>query len=415
MKETIKLFGIPVYRREIQTGSLSDPDEKLINALRGNLTDSGLSINDEAALTISAVWRAINVISGSLAFLPLHVYKKNAAGGRDHLIDHPVQSLLDSPSRLASDYVFRQTLQASKMLYGNGYAEIIRENGRPAELKFLHPKYVDPVPTEEGIVYKIVGRRDAILQNDMIHLPGLGFDGVKGKSVIQVQRESLGLTKAAEVFGSRFFGSGTNTSGVIEVPGTLNDTSYKNLKESWDNAYRGIANSHGTPILEAGATYKPISVPPEDAQFLQTRKFQIEEVARWFGVQPHLLMDLERSTNNNIEHQGMEFVTYTLGPEIALWESELKRKLFNNGERRHHYTEFNINALLRGDSKSRAEFYSRMFAVGAMSPKEIRNRENLPAYDDSDKFYVQAGYVPVDKLDNMYNNKNDIDNATQQD
>ena len=406
MKDVIKLFGIPVYSRSVQTGSLADPSQKLIDALGGSVTTSGASINAETALTISAVWRAINVVSGSLAFLPLHVYKKNNNGGRDHMNDHAVQALLDEPNKFTSDYLFRQTMQATKMLYGNAYAEIIRENGRPVQLSMIHPDFVTPIATSEGIVYNIQGRSQGILQRDMIHLAGLGFDGLKGKSVITIQRESLGLAKAAEIFGSRFFGSGANTSGVIEVPGTLTDNAYKNLKESWDTAYRGLGNSHGTPILEAGAQYKPISIKPEDAQFLQTRKFQIEEIARWFGVQPHMLMDLERSTNNNIEHQGMEFVTYTLAPEIALWESELKRKLFTNGERRTHYAEFNINALLRSDSKSRSEFYRGMFAVGAISPNEIRKLENMAAYDGGDRYYVQAGFVPDDKMDNLYNDKN---------
>ena len=409
-EKVIKILGVPIYKRELKTGPLTNSDKKFIDALRGTQTDAGVSVNEDTALTISAVWRAVNVVSGTLAFLPRPVYRKNDKDGRDHLADHQVQKVVNNPNTYQTDFNFFMSMQSTKMLYGNAYAIIIREGGRPAEMMYIHPTLVEPVRTTEGIVYRVAGMKDAIMQKDMIHIHGLSFDGLKGKSAIEVYRDSLGLTKAAETFGARLFGSGTKLSGVIEVPAALNDTSYNNLKNSWDESYRGLGNSHGTPILEAGATFKPITIPPEDAQFLQTRKFQVEEVARWFGVQPHLLLHLERSTNNNIEHQGMEFVTYTMAPEIANWESELNRKLFTNGEKRDHYVEFNINALLRGDSKARSDFYRGMFAVGALSPNQIKKLENMPAYEGGDRHYVQAGFVPVDKIDEMYSKKINITN-----
>ena len=400
-KKPYKILGIPVFYRNIHTGRTDNPTEKLINALNGTVGDAGVPITTETAITISAVWRAINVVSGTLAFLPLQVFRKNEGKGREHLADHYVQQLLKKPTRFSSDYIFRQTMHATRMLYGNAYAMIIRENGRPVELKMIHPDDVMPLIVENELVYRIRSG-NIVEEHNMIHLRGLSLDGVMGKSPIAVQRESFGLSKAAEKFGARFFGSGTKNSGIIEVPGSLGDTAYKNLKNSWDEAFRGLDNSHGTPILEAGATYRPISIPPEDAQFLQTRKFQIEEIARWYGVQPHILMDLERSTNNNIEHQGMEFVTYTLSTEIAMWESELNDKLFTKTEKTDHYLEFNITALLRGDSKARSDFYRGMFAVGAISPNRIRELENLPPYEGGDRHYVQAGFVPTDKIDNVY-------------
>jgi HK97 family phage portal protein len=404
-KEVRKIFGIPVYSRSIiSTGTTANP---VSDALRGTNTEAGINVDAPVALTISAVWRAVNVVSGTLAFLPLDVFRKEKSGSRTHLSDHPVQLIIDEPNSTTTDFIFRQSMHAARMLYGNAYALIERkEGGRPVALHFIHPDSVTPHKNREGIFYTVAAL-GIIHQKDMIHLHGLSYDGLKGKSFITVARESIALAKAAETFGSRFFGSGTKNSGIIEVPGKLDEQSYKNLKASWDAAYTGLGNSHGTPILEAGATYKPISVPPEDAQFLGTRQFQIEEIARWFGVQPHILMDLSRSTNNNIEHQGMEFVRYTLAPELRMWESELKRKLFTGPEKADHYIEFNLNALLRGDSKSRSEFYKGMFAVGAMSPNEIRKLENVPGYPEGDRKYVQAGFVPVDKIDSVYTTKTD--------
>ena len=414
MKETVKIFGVPVYSRSVQTGSLSEPSEKLIAALGGGSTASGVSITSDTAITLSAVWRAINVVGGTLAFLPLQVHMKNQDGGRDTLSDHHIQELLDNPTDDMPDFNFRQTLQAFKMLWGNGYAYIKRDEttGRPKELALIHPDNCEPVRTPDGIYYhvRIAPEVYSMPARNIIHIRGLGFDGLKGKSVIAIQRESLGLAKAAERYGARFFGSGGNMDGVIEVPSSLKDDVYKRLRESWNDAYHGLDNSHKTAILEAGAVYKRIGIPPEDAQFLATRKFQINEIARWFGVQPHLLMDLERSTNNNIEHQGMEFVLYTLAPDIAMWESELKRKLFTKEERRRHYVEFNINALLRADSRARSDYYKGMFAVGAMNPNRIRQLENESAYEGGNQYYVQAGYVPVDLIREVYSKKLNADN-----
>ena len=403
-KETFRIFGIPVYSREY-SGTTANPSPDFLQALGAVDTNSGVSVNQETALTLSAVWRAVNVVSGTLAFLPLQVFRKVKDGSRENLPTHPAQKVIDNPNTIVTDFVFKQIMHASRMLYGNAYALIIRDSGGyPREFHFLHPDNVYPyVIPEVGMMYRVTGIDYHVPAKDMIHLMSLSKDGIMGRSVIAVQRESLGLAKAAEVYGARFFGSGTNMDGVIEVPGELNEASFKNMSKSWNERYSGLKNSHSTPILEGGAQYKRIGIPPEDAQFLQTRQFQVSEIARWYGVAPHLLFDLSRSTNNNIEHQGMEFVQYTLAPDIAMWESELRRKLFNSSERPTHYCEFNLNALLRGDSKTRAEFYRGMFAVGSMSPNKIRQLENLSPYKGGDRHYVQAGFVPTDKIDEIYN------------
>jgi HK97 family phage portal protein len=409
-KETFKILGIPVYQRSVTTGLKEEAAANAWNNVKGSVAHAGVNIDNDTAQTISAVWRAVNVVSGSMAFLPLHVYRKNNDGDREYLPTHPIQITLDNPNPLSTDFVFRQTMQAFKMLWGNAYA-VIRRNeasGWPEEIIPVHPSLVNPVKTPDGqLVYHVLSGNNKyqVMARDMLHFPGLGFDGISGKSVIQVQRESLGLTKAAERFGAQFFANGANMSGAIVVPGKMDDIAFGRLKTSWDEAYSGLNNSHKTVILEGGSDYKRIGIPPNDAQFLETRKFQLSEIARWYGVAPHLLFDLERSTNNNIEHQGIEFVIYTLASEIACWEAELRKKLFEKTLRPTHYIEFNLNALLRGDSKSRGEFYKGQFAVGAITPNEIRKLENMRAYDGGDEYYVQAGYVPQSLIKEVYQKK----------
>jgi HK97 family phage portal protein len=427
MRQKITRFlGIPIIshtekntlsEKGEERSNVSNPSQSFLTAIGADKSSAGVTLGPYESITISAVYRAVSVISNSLAFLPFNLYRKNKDGGSYIHTDHYLNKLLINPSQQYSEFIFKQLLQVTKLLWGNAYAYIRRSEGIETELVYLHPSTVRPELTITGMVYHVSADYvynipTLVPAKDMIHLPGLGFDGIEGKSVIQVQRESLGLTKAAEIFGAKFFGSGANMSGVLQVPGKLTEPAYENLKNSWNNKYSGLGNSHETPILEGGTTYNRIGIPPEDAQFLQTRKFQIEEISRWFGVQPHLLMHLERSTNNNIEHQGMEFVRYTLAPEIAVWESEFNRKLVQSSKQGKLFCEYDMNALLRGDSKTRAEYYQKMFSVAAMTSNQIRNKESQSSYEGGDRYFVQAGYAPVDLIDTVY--KNDPTHAKQE-
>jgi len=410
MNKTIKVFGIKVYesRSEIAAGTGLDPSERLINALGGSVTEAGVPVDHKAALTLSAVWRAVNIISSTIAALPAKVYKHHSDGSRLQDDSHPVQNLLKNPSVISSDFIWRETTQALLLLYGNSYNIINRDgNGVATSFTAIHPDDVTPFYNSKlnRVTYRVnsTNINADVLADNMLHIPGLGFDGLKGYSNISVMRESLSLGIAAQKFGARFFGNGANMDGVLETPGVLTDDVYKRIRESWDEKYRGLSKSHNTAILEGGMKYTRIGIPPEDAQFLQTRQFQISEIARWFGVQPHLLMDLDRATNNNIEHQSMEFVTYTLQPWLKRWESEMNRKLFRKDE--GAYVEFNLNGLLRGDSKSRGEFYRSMFSIGAISPNQIRRLENQTPYDGGDQFFAQAGFMPITDLQDFHKSK----------
>jgi HK97 family phage portal protein len=407
MNKEIRILGLKIWERREYAGTLMDPSERLITALGGSVTDAGVTVNGNNITTLSAVWRAVNIISGTLAALPLKLYKATG-DNRESLHDNKLQLLIKNPNRLMTDFIFRETTQAQLMLWGNAYAVIQRnEKGEPIELLPIHPDDVMVEKFEGQLRYNVTidNRTIRILQPDMIHVPGLGFDGLKGKSVIHTARESMGLTLAAQNFGAKFFSNGANMDGVLEVPGTLTDDVYDRLRSSWNEKYKGVKNAHETAILEGGMKYNRISIPPEDAQFLQTRQFQVAEIARWFGVQPHLLMDLDRATNNNIEHQGMEFVTFTLQPWVKRWEAELNRKLLNKEKRSDHYFEYNLNGLLRGDSKARAEYYRGLYSIGAMTPNEIRKLENQPAYPGGDTYFTQAGFAPVSVLEQYYLSK----------
>ena len=411
MKTQYKLFGIPIWEtRSESLGTLAEPSPKLLQALGGSGTSSGVQVNDSSVLTLTAVWRAVNIIAGTMASLPLHIYRKETDGSRIEFSDHYLNDIIKKPNTLMTDFVFRETMVAVLLLWGNSYAVIRRgeSDGRVKELIPVHPRNVNPIMHEGKRFYSIYvdGHGYTLPASEMIHYSGLSFDGLTGYSPIAVMRESMGLGLAAQEFGARFFGNGANMDGVIEVPGSLNDTAYERLKSSWREKHQGLKRSHETAILEGDAKYTRIGIPPDDAQFLQTRQFQVSEVARMFGVQPHLLMDLERATHNNIEHQGMEFVMFTLTPWVNRIEAELNGKLLPRDENRKTYLEYNLSGLLRGDAKSRADYYRTMFSIGAMNPNRIRQLENEPAYEGGDQYFAQGAFIPIDDIKNKYKDGN---------
>jgi len=410
----LKIFGLPVFdyvsekrSAPIITGNLSDPTQALIQAF-GNNAVGGVTVNVSTAITLSAVWRAINVISSTLAGLPLKHYQFKD-GGREVLRTSTASRLLKKPNEMMTGYMFRETLTALAVGYGNGYAYLKRdESGVAVEAVPVHPSECMPIKYQNKIYYKILidGEYKTVGSEYMLHIPGLSFNGLVGFGVVTVARESLGGALATQKFGNKFYENGANIGGVLETPGELSEPAYKRLKESWNEKHHGVDNAGSTAILEGGTKFTKIGIAPEEAQFLQTRQFQVTEVARWFGVPPHMLFDLERSTNNNIEQQAMEFVTYTLLPWANRWEEELSRKLVKSNAQDSEYIEHEFNGLLRGDSKSRAEYYKGLFGVASITPNQIAELENLPKDPlNGDTHYVQAAYAPVDKIAAFYDGK----------
>lgn len=342
---------------------------------------AGISVDESTALNLSSVFCAVRVISESLAQLPFRVYE-DSNGDKIRRPDHPLDRILH---RQANDetcaYNFRETVTSNALLWGNGYAEIERNRlGEPVALWPLNPNLVTPKRDDNGkIVYEVQSGNgiDAVIMpaRDVFHLKGLSFDGLVGYSPIALARESLSLSMALEKFGASFFGNGATLGGVLETPNSLSDKAYDRLKETWD-AFTGVRNSHKTRILEEGLKYTKTSVPPEDAQFLASRQFQVTEIARWFRVPPHKLYELSHATFSNIEHQSKEFIDDTLSPWAERWEQESEMKLLLPAERGSLYTKMDFRRLLRGDAAARSSYYKTRFEIGSLSINEIRRLED---------------------------------------
>jgi HK97 family phage portal protein len=291
-----------------------------------------------------------------------------------------------------TSFAFRETLMTHLLLWGNAYAQIIR-NGK-GEILGLYPLMPDRMTVDRDdkgrLYYEYqVTTDDAPINKkstvklkpyDVLHIPGLGFDGLVGYSPIAMAKNAIGLAIAAEEYGSKFYANGATPSGVLEHPGIVKDP--EKVRESWQSAFGGSANANKTAVLEEGMKYNPISIAPEQAQFLETRKFQINEIARIFRVPPHMVGDLEKSSFSNIEQQSLEFVKYTLEPWIVRWEQSIMRSLLSAEDKKKYFVKFNVDGLLRGDYQSRMNGYATARQNGWMSTNDIRELENLDLIPD---------------------------------
>jgi len=367
-------------------------------------SSSGKAVNERSAMQMTAVYSCVRILSEALAGLPLHLYRYKPDGGKEKATDHPLYHLLhDEPNPEMSSFVFRETLMTHLLLWGNAYAQIIR-NGK-GEVVALYPlmpnrmtvdrdqngqlyyKYrttSDDAPTMEGSVVTLP-------PSQVLHIPGLGFDGVVGYSPIAMAKNAIGMAIACEEYGAKFFANGAQPGGVLEHPGTIKDP--QRVRESWQNTFGGSSNANKIAVLEEGMKYTPISISPEQAQFLETRKFQINEIARIFRVPPHMVGDLERSSFSNIEQQSLEFVKYTLDPWVVRWEQTLFRVLFTDKEKKEYFFKFNLEGLLRGDYATRMSGYATARQNGWLSANDIRELENMdriPAEDGGDLYLING-------------------------
>ena len=333
-------------------------------------TSSGKYVTERSAMQMTAVYCCVRILSEAVASLPLQFYRYTDDGGKEKAVDHPLYFLLhDEPNPEMTSFIFRETLMTHLLLWGNAYSQIIR-NGK-GEVVALYPLMPDRMKVdrdEHGRLYyeytvydsddvdgrkgtNKVGRTVRLQPHDVLHIPGLGFDGLVGYSPIAMAKNAIGLAIATEEYGSKFFANGAAPSGVLEHPGTIKDPS--KVRESWQATFGGSGNANKIAVLEEGMKYTPISISPEQAQFLETRKFQIDEIARIFRVPPHMIGDLEKSSFNNIEQQSLEFVKYTLDPWVSRWEQAMVRALLTPDEKKKYFFKFNVDGLLRGDYQSR--------------------------------------------------------------
>ncbi len=373
---------------------------------------SGVQVNQESALTYSAVFACIRILAETVAVLPLNVYRKLPGGGKEKASDHTLSGILHTdPNDEMTSFHVRETLQGHLASWGNCYAYM--DWARSGYLRALWPLRPDrmSVKRENGrlkYIYRLQkpddkGRTERIWGPErVLHIPGMGFDGVIGYSPIRMARQSIGLALAAEEFGSRFFGNDARPGVVLEHPGQLGTEAHNNLKTSYEEEHGGLTKSHKPLILEEGMTLKEVGIPPEDAQFLQTRKFQIAEVARWYNMPLHKLREMDRQTHNNIENEGIEFVVYTMMPWLVRWEQVLAKRLLTPRERQQLYVKFNVNGLLRGDMKSRFEAYVMARQNGWMNADDILELEDRNPLSDGQGqiYYMPLNMVPADQAAN---------------
>lgn len=359
-------------------------------------TNSGKPVNERSAMQTTSVYACVRILSEAIASLPLHVYKYDENGGKKMVTDHPLYKILhDEPNPEMTSFVFRETMMSHLLIWGNAYAQIIRDGaGRVIALYPLLPNRMEVDRDEKGNLYYTYTRqsdenpnfkesKDYILKpEEVLHIPALGFNGLIGFSPIAMAKNAVGMTLACEEYGASFFANGANPGGVLEHPGVLKDPA--KVRESWNEVYRGSNNAHKVAVLEEGMKYQQIGIPPEEAQFLETRKFQLNEIARLYRIPPHMIGDLDKSSFNNIEQQSLEFVKYTLDPWVIRWEQALQKALLLPGEKGDYFIKLNVDGLLRGDYKSRMEGYSIGLQNGFLSPNDVRALEDLNPISDEE-------------------------------
>ena len=364
-------------------------------------TTSGKSVNERTAMQTTAVYACVRILAEAIAELPLQVYRYMPDGSKEKALGHPLYYLLHTePNPEMTSFVFRETLMSHLLLWGNAYAQIIRDGaGRVLSLYPLLPSKMTVDRTDGGQLFYEY-RTDAgfviLRPQNVLHIPGLGFDGLIGYSPIAMAKNAIGMAIATEEYGAKFFANGANPGGVLEHPGVVKDP--KRVRESWNAVYQGSGNAHRIAVLEEGMKFNSIGIPPEQAQFLETRKFQINEIARIFRVPPHMVGDLEKSSFSNIEQQSLEFVKYTLDPWVVRWEQAIHKALLLPSEKGTLFVKFNVDGLLRGDYQSRMTGYATGRQNGWLSANDIRKLEDLnkiPAEEGGDLYLINGNMTKL--------------------
>ena len=365
------------------------------------MAGSGKSVNARTAIQVSAVYACVRVIAETVASLPFSVFEQDKTGSQKAL-DHPLYRILhDEPNPEMTSFVWREAMLTHLLLWGNSYSQILRAGrGSVIGLYPLLPDHMEVDRDDKGkltYTYSTTsGEQVKLRPEDVLHIPGLGFDGIMGYSPIAVERNAVGLSIAAEEFGGKFFGNGATPSGILTHPNTVKNP--KALRESWMEAYGGSSNANRVAILEEGMTFTRISMPNNEAQFLETRKFQVEEICRIYRVPPHMIADLEHATFSNIEHQSIDFAVHCIRPWLVRIEQSVNRALFSEKEKGRFYCQFNLDGLMRGSYKERMEGYSIARQNGWMTANDIRNLENqnpIPKEEGGDALLVNGNMIPV--------------------
>lgn len=374
--------------------------EVVVEARRANHESAAGTVTPESALRLSAVFACVRVLSETMASLPLMMYETAADGSRRPASDHPLYRVLRDPNPFMTGFDYIEVLMKHLALRGNAYSQIdYDDRGRITELWPLPPQNFISSRIEAGqrlYEYQDETGRTTWMSSDIVwHVHCLG-DGLTGYSPIGLQRRAVALGLSAEEFGQRFFENDARPGIVLEHPGKLDDQAHKRLASSWEDTHRGLSKSHRAAILEEGMKLHEVGIPPEDAQFLETRKFQVSEIARIYRVPPHMIADLDRSTNNNIEHQGIEFGKFTILPWVERFEQSIGKYLLLKRDSRY-LVEFLMAGLERGDIQSRYGAYSIGRQGGWLSANDIRRLENMEPIEGGDVYLVPLNMTPADQ------------------
>lgn len=351
-------------------------------------SSSGKRVTEQSAMQMTAVYCCVRILSEAVAGLPLNIYRYTEGGGKEKASDHSLCRILhDEPNPEMTSFVFRETLMTHLLLWGNAYAQVIRNGkGEVIALYPLMPNHMSVDRDEKGRLYYTYQRQEdeahtmkgttvVLSPSEVLHIPGLGFDGLVGYSPIAMAKNAIGMSIACEEYGASFFANGASPGAVLEHPGVMKDP--EKVRDAWNRAFRGSQNGNKVAVLEEGMKYTPISISPEQAQFLETRKFQIDEIARIFRIPPHMIGDLDKSSFSNIEQQSLEFVKYTLDPWVVRWEQSMMRSLLLPQEKKEYFIKFNVDGLLRGDYEGRMKGYAVGRQNGWLSANDIRELENM--------------------------------------
>lgn len=375
---------------------LTSQDPALIQLFGGGRESAaGVSVTELSARNHAAVMTCVKVLAESVASLPRILYRR-VPGGKERYTEHPYYRLLhDVPNPELTNFEFTEMAMGYLGLWGNAYAEkqLTPRTGRVVALWPLPANRLSRIERLKGeLVYffDVDGKERALSSSQVLHVRGLMGDGVKGLSPIDMAREAIGLSMASEEYGSRFFANNAHPSGVLEHPGNPTDVARKNIRESWAEMHQGLSKSHRIALLEEGMKWQQIGVPPENAQFLETRLFQLREIARFYRIPPHMVGDLESGASfASVEQQNINFAIHTVRPWLVRWEQAFHRCLFSEAELRDVFVEHLMDALFRGDIGSRYTAYATGRQWGWLSVNDIRRAENMNPIGPEGDIYLQ--------------------------
>lgn len=378
--------------------SLGDP--AILSALGiGDDLRTSPAVSPNRAMQTAAVYACVRILAESLAQLPAKVFEEDASGNMHEVKEHPMSAILsEAPNSYQDDFQFREMGQAHCALWGNFYNEI--QKNRYGDIVGLYPlKPWETTPKLVKLEKQYTTNGVTLYDDEVLHIHALGWDGICGMSPVALHRTTIGMTLAAEEFGAGFYRNGTKLAGVLQHPQKLSPEASARLRDNFGSIHSGPANTSKVAVLEEGMTFKEVMMPLEDAQYIESRKFQVTDIARIYRVPPHMVADLEKATFSNIEQQGIEFVVHTMMPWVRRWESSMRRKCFRDRGKRQLYARFNLAGLLRGDIKSRYEAYNIGRNGGWLSANDILRLENMNPVKNGDIYLEPLNMKPAGSPD----------------